>query len=76
MTRLTEDQLQFLNKLESSIIRGRSGANRKERITKNSIIRAAIEILKPLAIDAREIPDEETLLKRIRAAMAAEKNTD
>ena len=57
-------------------MKGRSSKNRKERITKNSIIRTAIEILKLLAIDTREVPDEETLLKRIRAAIAALKKMD
>ena len=40
--RLDEDQLDFLTDLEREIMRRRSSKNRKERITKNSIIRSLI----------------------------------
>jgi hypothetical protein len=69
LARLTEDQLQSLSKLESTIMKGRSSKSRKERITKNSIIRASVDALASLNIDTREIPDEATFLGRIKQAM-------
>lgn len=64
--RLAEDQLDFLSGMEREIMKNRSSKNKKERITKNSIIRAALENLKNIDFDKKEIPDEEELEKRIR----------
>ena len=64
--RLAEDQLDFLSGMEREIMKNRSSKNKKERITKNSIIRAALENLKDVDFDKKEIPDEEELEKRIR----------
>ena len=68
--RLREDQLEFLSKLEREIMKKRSRANRKERITKNSIIRAIIEAARNLEINSTEIGDEAELIKRFRRAFS------
>lgn len=64
--RLAEDQLDFLSSMEREIMKNRSSKNKKERITKNSIIRAVLENLKDVDFDKKEIPDEKELEKRIR----------
>lgn len=64
--RLGEDQLEFLSKLEREIMKKRSSANKKERITKNSILRAMINAAKNLDIDTSEIEDEIELINRFR----------
>ncbi|MGH7792032.1 MAG: hypothetical protein ACREOB_06915 [Thermodesulfobacteriota bacterium] len=64
--RLGEDHLEFLSKLEREIMKKRSPANRKERITKNSILRAMINAAKNLDIDTNEIGDETELIDRLR----------
>jgi len=74
LARLTEKQLQSLSKLEATIMKGRSSKNRKERITKNSIIRASLDALDSLIVDTREIPDEATLLGRITQAIKTKKD--
>jgi len=65
LVRLRPEQAEFLGRLESTIMKGRSKQNRKERITKNSIIRAAIDMIRSMDIDPKEVPNEEGLLKRI-----------
>ncbi len=72
--RLKEDQLQFLSRLEREIMKNRSGANKKERITKNSIIRAIIDIFQNLNIDTNEIGDEDTLLRKLERAVQVSEN--
>lgn len=67
--RLNEDQLDFLSGLEREVMKNRSSKNKKERITKNSIIRAMLENLKYLDFDKKEIPDEKTLQNRIKNAV-------
>jgi hypothetical protein len=64
--RLGEDQLEFLSRLEREIMKKRSPANRKERITKNSILRAMINAARNFDIDTSEIGDEMELINRFR----------
>ena len=68
--RLKEDQLEFLSRLEREIMKNRSSDNRKERITKNSVIRAMVDTFRNLDIDTREIGDEEELVKRLIKAIS------
>lgn len=68
--RLREDQLEFLSKLEREIMKKRSRANRKERITKNSIIRAIIDATRELKINTVEIGDEIELVRRFKLAFS------
>lgn len=59
------DQVQALSKLERSIMKNRSSNSKKQRITKNSIIRACLEVFLQLDLDTNEIPDETELARRI-----------
>ena len=68
--RLKEDQLEFLSRLEREIMKNRSSDNRKERITKNSVIRAMVDTFRNLDIDTGEIADEEELVKRLVGAVS------
>lgn len=65
--RLNENQLNFLTALEREIMKKRSSKNKKERITKNSIIRTLINAFEvnSSAFNPEEIPDEKELEKRI-----------
>ncbi len=63
---LREDQLEFLEKLIRDIRKNRIPGYRKERITKNTLIRVFIDVFMNRKIDTSNIPDEETLLERIR----------
>lgn len=63
---LRENQLDFLEKLIREIMTSRNSGNKKERITKNTVIRTLIDALKDLEINKTNIPDETELFKRIR----------
>jgi hypothetical protein len=62
--RLRENQLEFLSRFEREIMKNRSPVNRRERITKNSILRAMIDAFGSLSIETNEIGDEDELKKR------------
>jgi hypothetical protein len=62
---LREDQLEFLEKLIREIHKNREPQYRKERITKNTLIRVFIDAFKNVKFDIKNIPDEETLLERV-----------
>lgn len=64
--RLSEEHLDFLSSLEREIMKNRSKVNRKERITKNSIIRSIIDVFRDLDYEKTEISTEEELTRRIR----------
>jgi hypothetical protein len=68
--RLKEEQLEFLSRLEREIMKNRSRINRGERITKNSIIRAIIDIFKNLNIDTSEISDEDKLIRKLKRTIS------
>lgn len=61
--RLTEDQIDYLETMERRIMRSRR--RRRERITKNTIIRAAIELIRALPWDYEDIADEAELVQRL-----------
>lgn len=63
---LREDQLDFLEKLIRDIQKNRTREFRKERITKNTLMRAFIDAFMDIKIDTLNIPDEEVLLERVR----------
>ncbi|MGI9553996.1 MAG: hypothetical protein ACR2NC_03640 [Thermodesulfobacteriota bacterium] len=69
--RLNESQLDFLTNLEREIMKKRSKENKKERITKNSIIRSMLNVFSEYDIEFNksEIPDEDELTKRIRSGL-------
>jgi len=62
---LREDQLEFLEKLIRDIHKNREPQYRKERITKNTLIRVFIDAFRNVKFDLKNIPDEETLLERV-----------
>jgi aminoglycoside phosphotransferase family enzyme len=63
---LRQDQLDFLEKTTREIMATRAGVTKKERITKNTILRAYIDAVKGFSVDIKNIPDETELLRRIR----------
>lgn len=63
--RISDEDLEFLYKLERDIMRNRSPENRKERITKNTIIRAMLNCFRDVKFDRKEIPDERELQVRL-----------
>lgn len=64
--RLTEEQVDWLDAAERRIMRSRS--RRRERITKNTLLRAAISLLMALPWDHRDIADEDELVERLKQA--------
>lgn len=66
---LRRGQLEKLIHLERVIMGNRSKSSKKERITKNSLIRIYIDIMLPLKIDTREISDEKELNKRYKEVL-------
>ncbi|HOK57158.1 MAG TPA: hypothetical protein PLF90_07500 [bacterium] len=64
-TLLREDQLEFLEKLIRDIHKNREPQYRKERITKNTLIRVFIDAFQNVNFNIKNIPDEEELLKRV-----------
>ncbi len=63
--RISNEDFEFLHNLEREIMKNRSKENKKERITKNSIIRAMLDCLKNVNFDRKNIPDENELRIRI-----------
>ena len=67
--RLRGDQLEFLERLTRQIMGNRDRDSRKERITKNTVVRACLDALREVGFDSANIPDETELLRRIRAGV-------
>ncbi len=63
--RISHEDFEFLHNLEREIMKNRSRDNKKERITKNSIMRAMLGCLKNVKFDRKNIPDENELRIRI-----------
>ena len=63
---LRSDQLEFLEKLSREVMKNRDKASRQERITKNTAVRACLDVLREIEFDKNNIPDEEELRRRIR----------
>ena len=63
--RISEEDLEFLRRLERDIMKRRSSGNRKERITKNTVVRAMLGCFRNVSFDKREIPDEKELRARL-----------
>lgn len=70
---IRSEQLEFLERLLKKIMRERSSEYKEERITKNTIIRTAIDILKEAEnrIDTVNIPNESVLSARISSIFQA-----
>ncbi|MCM8805247.1 MAG: hypothetical protein NC825_00735 [Candidatus Omnitrophica bacterium] len=56
----------FLDQLQREILKNREPIYKKERITKNSIIRACIDAFRNVQLNLKNIPDEETLVERLK----------
>ncbi len=64
-TLLNSSQVEFLEQIVREIHRNRTSEYKKERITKNTLIRVFIEAFTYTKFDTKNIPDEETLLSRV-----------
>jgi hypothetical protein len=60
---LTSDQHKYLEDVVSRVMRNRR--DKKERITKNSVLRCLVDFMQTLDVDFENIPDEKDLLKRL-----------
>lgn len=71
-------QLEFLERLLKKIMRERSSKYKEERITKNTIVRTAIDILKEVEnkIDTLNIPNEAVLSARIGSLFQNKKENE
>jgi len=63
---LSDEHLEYLEKVVREIMKNRRVKH--ERITKNSVVRCLIDLLKALPLDVQEIPDEAELRRRLLAA--------
>ena len=63
---LRNDQLEFLERLVREIMGSRGRDCRKERITKNTVVRVCLDVLQGVGFDRVDISDEEELLRRVR----------
>jgi len=70
--RLRVDQLEFLERLTREIMGNRDRDSRKERITKNTVVRVCLDALREVGFDSVNIPDETELLRRIRAGVVGD----
>ncbi len=72
--KITPDQADYLRKAARQIMRTRTG-EKVDRITANSLLRVAIEVLREINLDLKDqdIPTERELLRR---ALNAIKNKD
>ncbi|PIX16576.1 hypothetical protein COZ71_07345 [Candidatus Desantisbacteria bacterium CG_4_8_14_3_um_filter_40_12] len=70
---LRQDQLDWLSLLERKVMKNRSSRNKKERITKNTIIRACLDLIKEIDFDVREIADEAEFLLHLKHALVGDR---
>jgi hypothetical protein len=63
---LTGEQLDLLDKLVKEMMRSRSV--KRERLTKNTLLRCLVDLLDVLPFDTQDIPDEDELRRRLLAA--------
>ncbi len=64
--RLSEPEVEWLDAAERRIMRNRH--RKTERITKNTLLRAAVEVLMSIDCDYTDIADEEELVARLKQA--------
>ncbi len=63
--RISRADFEFLHNLERDIMKNRSSENKKERITKNTVVRAMLSCFRNIKFDKDEIPNEAELRARI-----------
>lgn len=72
---LPTDTLAFLDQMERDIFVRRSTKSRsKQRLTKNSIARAWIALLKQFPININDVQDEDDLFNRLKKAVVQDMN--
>ena len=59
----------MLSRLTRQIMKNRTPGYKRERITKNTIIRALIDALQELELDIQNVADESELAKRMKDAI-------
>jgi hypothetical protein len=64
---LDEAQLDYVEKFVKQVLKRRRVKN--ERITKNTIFRCLVDLLRTLPVELDEIPDEDELRRRLLAAV-------
>ncbi len=65
--RLSDSQIAWLDTVERRIMRNRR--RKLERITKNTLLRAAVEVLMALDCDFTDIANEQELVDRLKQAV-------
>jgi hypothetical protein len=60
-----DDQLTFLDKIVREINKNRESEYKKERITKNTMLRVLVDVFKNVRLNLKNISDEKDLLVRI-----------
>lgn len=60
---ISSDQHKYLEDVVAKIMRNRRV--KRERITKNSVLRSLIDFMQTLDVDLENVPDEQELLKRL-----------
>ena len=73
---LRREQLENLIHLERKIMGNRSRGSKKQRITKNSLIRIYVDLMLSVTINTREISDEKELGKRYKQALKGQGKGD
>lgn len=66
---LRVEQVDKLSKIERTIMKSRSRKAKKQRITKNTIIRACLDAFLDVDFDIKEIQDENELRDRLTDAL-------
>jgi hypothetical protein len=64
---LDEAQLDYVEKFVKQVLKRRRVKN--ERITKNTVFRCLVDLLRTLPVELDEIPDEDELRRRLLAAV-------
>lgn len=71
---LSNETMSFLDQLERKIFSSRSIKFRsQQRITKNSVVRAWLKLLKEIKVNFTNVEDEEDLYKRLKEAVMPNK---
>jgi hypothetical protein len=64
---LSGDQLDYLEKFVKEVLKQRR--TKKERITKNTVFRCLVDLLRALPLALTDIPDEDELRRRLLAVV-------
>ncbi len=64
---LSGDQLDYLEKFVKEVLKHRR--TKKERITKNTVFRCLVDLLRALPLALTDIPDEDELRRRLLAVV-------